>query len=195
VLARHAAVTFPAMDSLKALLFENPLKLYLLLAVAEVVVAAFWYSRRTRRWGLGMLVPVLLAVVVALTAHLVMTDREQIAAALKAIAASAEAGDLSAAAGYLDADCVGAGYRGSRLEREELILLGQQALRKYPVQTVRLSNVETKIAGANATTTLNTHVTFRSGERYRLDWKVQWAKRPAGWRIVAVELPAAVSAI
>jgi hypothetical protein len=183
------------MEWLRRALFESPLKLYLLLAVAEMAIAACWYSRRSRRWALALLGPPVLGGIVALTAHLVVTDRERIVAALKDIAASAEAGDLTAAAGDLDPTCVGVDRSGDAIPAPALIALGQRALRTYPVQRVRLRNMVTDIAGANATTRLSTEVTFRTGERFRLNWKVQWAKRPAGWRITAVDLPAVVSAI
>ena len=176
------------MEWLKGLLFEDPLKLYLVLGVVEVALVAFWYSRRTAGWALSLLGPVAVGGAVAVTAALVVTDRERITSALEAIAAAAEARDLLSAAGHLDPGCEGVRPGGRPLTREELIVVGQAALARHPIARIRAGDVDTQIAGANATTTLRTRVTFTTGEQFTLRWKVQWARRPAGWRIVAVEL-------
>lgn len=51
--------------------------------------------------------------------------------------------------------------------------------------------VDTMVAGANATTRLETRITLGgglAGQVVHMGWRLQWARRAAGWRIVRVEV-------
>ena len=176
------------MESVRHVLFEDPLPVYLALAVAEAVVAAFWRGRRTRRWALALLAAPLLAGAVALTAWAVETDREQIHAALHEIAAGVRVGDFAPAERRLDPDCrMPAGGRVV-VGADKLIALGRAARTRHGVADVAIAGVNLTLDGESARTRLITTVTLRTGERLLLRWALAWAKRPAGWRIVRVEL-------
>ena len=56
--------------------FENPVYVYIALAVAELVLFIIWRETRTRKAALCLLIPPLLAVVIGLIAHFVVTDHE-----------------------------------------------------------------------------------------------------------------------
>lgn len=173
------------METVKFLLFENPVPVCVAMVIAESVVLAIWCVRRTRRSAVALLLPPLLAGAVVLAGGLVKTDREQIVQALGEIAASAEAGHLRAAGDYLDRDCqmpVG----GATLNRQEMIELGRSALGRHRVQTVAPRRVRVTVADERADATLITVVTLAGGERFAMDWEVTWAKRQEGWRIVHV---------
>jgi len=66
--------------------FENPLYVYIALGLVEVVLLGIWFERRAPGAARAMIVPPVLAGVVALMAHWVVTDREQIQTASQDIA-------------------------------------------------------------------------------------------------------------
>ncbi|MHC4717184.1 MAG: hypothetical protein ACYS5V_09460, partial [Planctomycetota bacterium] len=68
-------------------LFEHPLWLYVVCAVAEGVIAFGWLLSRSRRWKRAAIAPAAIALLVAVLGIVVETDREKITAALKDIAA------------------------------------------------------------------------------------------------------------
>ncbi len=175
------------MESLKHLLFEDPVPVCVAMAAAEAVVWWLWRSRRTRRWALRLLVPPAVAGAVILAARLVETDREEITRALHEIAASAQAGHLDAARRYLDPACRMPLAGGGVVGPAEMIDLGRRALKRHRVARVTVSAVEITLAGGRATATLTTQVMLPEAGLYALRWQVQWARRPAGWRIVRVE--------
>ena len=179
------------MSGLRWHLFENPVYIYVGLGIVETALGAAWYSRRSRRAALALLPAPVLALAVALTAAWVQTDQEKIAAAMKATAAGLEQRDLSAAEVYVDRECLSPG-RGERLiDKRELIQIARRAIDQYSVRGIHVYGVETEVAGANATTHLQTRITFGGGfggRGFRMGWRLQWARRAAGWRIVRVEV-------
>ena len=123
---------------------------------------------------------------VLLVASLVHTDREQIHDALSAICRDAEQGRMDAAQTYLD-DHVGIGI--PMVGKKDLLDWGQKALGTYHPRQLKLRNLNTIVAGANATTTAAMWVELPEYGFVSLDWRFQWAKRPQGWRIIRVERP------
>jgi len=179
------------MDTVRRYVFESPLNVIIALAIVEVAVVWAWRSRRTRRRAWALLPAPALALALGLTAALVRTDREQIASALKAIAAATESGDIDSAAIYVDPDCRSPGPGRTLISKAVLLEIGRRALDRWQVSDVRVSGVKTNLAGPNATTELRTRVRFRSQGVQQwifIGWRVQWAKRPAGWRVMRVEV-------
>ena len=194
------------MDAIRRHLFESPLYVYITLSVAEAALAAMWHSRRQRKWAWALLPAPVLAGAVFLTAALVETDREKIAAALGAVGAAVERNDLPAAAQYIDANCRSPGPGEAFIDKAELMTIARQALDRWQVTDVRLRHIDTKVAGANATMQVDSRVAFRSGsygdQSINIGWRLQWAKRrrspdsdasrigasPPGWRIVRIEI-------
>ncbi len=180
------------METLKRLLFETPLAVYVILALAEAAVAAIWHGRRTRRWTRALLVAPVLAAMVGLTAYLVKTDMEQISSAMTDIARSIETGDLNAADVYLDPSCQAPTPTGKPLNKDELIQIGRMAVSRRPVKQLRTIVPETRIADNKALTKVKVRIILESGEFVDTAWCLEWAKRKAGsneagWRIVRVE--------
>ena len=176
------------METLKRLLFETPLAVYVILAVAEAAVAAIWYGRRTRRWTLALLVAPVLGLTVGLTAYFVETDMEQINSAMDAIARSVESGDLNAAVEYLDESCLAPTAGGRSINKDEIILAGRMALQRRPVRRFHTIGPVTRITGEKATTEMEVRVILESSEYGKTAWRLEWAKLKAGWRIVRVEI-------
>ncbi len=174
---------------LQSLFLENPLKLYLLLGLIEVILAACWYARRNPRLLYALIAPPVLAVTIGIVAHCVVTDREQIAQAMGEIGEGVCHNCLAPASRYLDPS-----YNvplplpiGGTLNRDQLLGLANVAIQNHHVSDISFGQVETKIAGHNATTLLETRVSINEGSFY-ISWKLQWAKRPDGWRIVRLEI-------
>jgi len=176
---------------LREILFENPLKPYVVLTVAEVTLAALWCTRRTRRTAAALVVPPVLAAAVGVTAHLVVTDRERIASALEVIGRSLESGDPGPVATCLDPTCLAVARSGRIIRRAELIALGRSAPQRYGVTRIRVGDIETRIDGDRAVTSLTTHVRMGrgtlAGSDFTAAWRLEWIKRGDGWRITRVE--------
>ncbi len=183
------------MDAIRSHLFENPLYLYITLAVVELAAAGVWYSRRDRKSALALLPAPVLAVAIGLTAWLVRTDREEIAAVIQAVGAAVERRDLAAVGEHVDANCRSPGSGRTVIGKDELMAIARAALARWTVTEIRLRNIETELAGANATTLIDSRVFARSdrfGQQVRdIGWQLQWARRPAGWKItrLAVTYP------
>ncbi len=174
------------METLKRLLFETPLAVYVILVLAEAAVAAIWHSRRTRRWTLALLVAPALGVAVGLTSYLVKTDLEQINSAMADIADSVEAGDLNGAVEHLDESCFAPTSGRKIINKDEIILAGRMALRRRPVERLQTVRPVTTITGEKATTEVKVRVILESSEYVDTVWRLEWAKRKPGWRIVRI---------
>jgi len=189
------------MESLKTALFEAPLYIYLSLVVAEFVLAAIWYERRSRRLAAWLAAPILLAGMVFGLEALVVTDREQITASLREIAEEVQAGDgsdlrLDTAQCCLDANVrvdLGSGHGGMDLTKSQALEAGRRVIREYGVTHVGFVNLHVDVEDSQAAAHFTTIVTFRSREfgetRTSLIWDVHWTRRDAGWRITRVEKP------
>jgi len=182
------------MDTLIRVLFEDPWPLYVALGAAEMVVLILWYRRRTPRCAWALLGGPVLAGLLALTAHWVVTDREQIADALAQIALHVEAGDMDAVGRYLDADCRGQPGGKRPLTKAQILNSGRRALKRFPVTGVQLTRIETGVdrsagkAASNLYTTLHFKIPTIGGQYAAVDWRLAWAKRGDGWRITAVSI-------
>lgn len=176
------------METLKRLLFETPLAIYIILVVAEAAVAAIWHGRRTRKWALALLVAPVLGLAVGLTSYLVETDLEQINSAMSDIARSAESGDLDAAVEYLDESCLAPTTDGKTISKNGIILAGRMALRRRPVERLHTVGPVTTITGDKAITEVKVRIVLESGEGVDTAWRLEWSKCDAGWRIVRVEI-------
>jgi len=174
------------MESLETTFFESPFYVYVALGFLELVIAAVWYERRRRTWAIALVVPPLLAGVVAIVAAAVVTDREQIVNALAEIAADVEAGRVDAAEHYLDE--VYAGYGQSKAE---VVAMTRSAIARYQLQSIELKRLTVTVAGGSADAEVTTHVKLQGsvigGHTMPVHWRTRWRKRPSGWRIVKVE--------
>jgi hypothetical protein len=177
------------MDTLKSVLFENPLAIYVVLALAEVVLAWMWYTRRDRRLVRWLLVVPAAGLVVALTAWLVVTDREKIERNLKDMAAAVVAGDFDKLGSHLDASCY-APVGASSIGQQELLDRGREVVRLHHVRQITLESIDTAIAGPNASTLLNTRIYLSNfiTDSIAITWKMQWGKRDGQWRLTAVQI-------
>jgi len=189
------------MDKITTALFEDPLYVYISLAIAELVVAAIWYERRTRRTAASLAAPLVLAGAVFALETLVVTDREEIIAALQLIAREAETDEgqampMDAARRYLDEQVrvdLADGYGGRNLTRQQAIGAGRSVARELAIRRVKLLKLTVEVDNGRAKAHFTTIITFVASElgqsRTSLIWDVHWLRRDAGWRIIRVEEP------
>ena len=176
------------MESLKVTLFEDPVRAYVVLAVAEAMLLLAWRATRTRRSLLCLLIPPVLAAGAFALAALVVTDRERIEAALGEIAAAVEAGDVGAVAGHVDEEY--SGYCGSR---EALLEMARRTHGAMGLRKVRILDSRIDVEGAGARMSVQTAVTYDGGAfgpgGLGITWRVRWARRADGWKVVHAAEP------
>ena len=177
---------------MRELLFENPLPLYVALALAEIVIAGLWYRGRTRRLAIALAIPPLLAGAVLALDLLVETPREKLQKAVGQIAADVERGDIRAACGWLSDD-----FGGYFVSREGAIDAGEMAWRNYGIRKVELSGVEVKLppdwepasAVVHARSNVECQLPLLGVQKVALDWTVHWAYRSGQWKITDIDEP------
>lgn len=168
-------------------LFEHPLWLYVVCGVAEAVIGFGWLLSRSRRWKRAAIVPAGIALLVAVLGIVVQTDREKISAALKDIAARVETGDFAGVGRHLDPACRCPTGGGGSLSKQELLDRGKSVATRFSVWMVHARRIRTVFDGDAAATELDVLTTSDAGLRL-MSWRVRWARRGDGWRIVEVEL-------
>ena len=80
------------MNTITTALFEDPIWIYIALAAAMAALVALWRVWPGRRMAIALLVPPALAAAVIAVSTAVVTDRERLTAAARAIAADVRAG-------------------------------------------------------------------------------------------------------
>lgn len=175
------------MDSLRQTFFEDPLTVYVFLAVAELAVVALCYRQPMRRRVAAMLVCPILAVGVFAMEKLVVTDREQITAAMHEIAQDIQAGSFEKAAAYLDEDLTG--HYGDKAKAAEH---GRRMLKAWKIRTVRFMKPRLEVDALRADLRVTTVVELDTPAgltRTAMAWNIAWIKRDHGWRIHEVSRP------
>ncbi|MFP3937434.1 MAG: hypothetical protein ACLFVW_03760 [Phycisphaerae bacterium] len=176
------------MDGIKTALFEEPFYIYVALGFAELVLLAVWYERRTPRWAMSLLAPVVLAGAVFLVEAVVETDREQITRALGEIAADAGAGRTDAGERYLADD-----YKGFGGSKQQIISRADSVIKRFNVRDVNFVNLQVELRNSTARTTFSSVISLGAssdpGRRVSMVWDIRWEKRGDEWRIVDMDRP------
>ena len=178
------------MDTLKRLFLEDPTLVYIILAAGGVILGALWYYRRSRQYALGLIVPVVLGGAVFVLDSVVVTDREQIRQTVREIAAEFAQGRFDIARKSIDED-----YYGLRNNKSELLAFGEAESKRDRVKSVKITRCRINVVGRRAEMKITTviHLSDEVGGGVRpLLWKINWVKRPEGWRIEKLSAPANV---
>lgn len=172
-----------AVDTITTALFEDPIWLYVVLGVIEAALVALWWGQPGRRVTIGLLVPLVLGGAVFFISRAVVTDRERITAATRAIIQDIRDGNTDVLAQYLDDE-----YRGFCGTKPRAVEACRAAIGRYGPRAVTIRQMEVQPVGPTAqmrVTTLIAPSKRQPGSRLaRLKWEVRWDKRPQGWRIV-----------
>lgn len=173
----------PTVDTITTALYEGPIWLYVALGALEAALVALWRVRPGRWAAIALPVPVVLACAVFIVSDTVVTDREQIVAAARAIAKDIEAGKTDVLAEYLDD-----GYSGDHGTKPQAVEKCQSEIAAHGPWVVTFRSLEVQTVGETAemqaTTLIVPSKRRTSSLPVQLGWNVRWAKRPQGWRIV-----------
>lgn len=175
---------------MKELFFENPFNLYLALGVIEFPLILIWFARRGRMRLVTLLVPPVLAGLVGLVAHLVVTDREQIIAATEDIALSVESSQTQRIAGHLDEQFTGY-LHGVLVRKKELAAVCNASIEKWGISKIVLHKMDVQVSSPKAKMHVNTIITYSTygGGRIGLIWDTTWIKRGKKWFVLEVQEP------
>ena len=179
------------MDTLKQWFLEDPTYVYIALAVVELILAAAWYYRRSGQYGWALLVPVILAGGVIALDRAVETDREQIRRTVREIAAEFSQGGLDIAR-----KCIDETYHGFGGNKAKLLGRAEDLNRQRHLKSVKIKRCRIDVSGRRAemevTTVIHLSDSSAGGGVMWLLWKVNWVKRPEGWRIERLSDPTSV---
>ena len=186
------------MQTLKSVLFENPMAIYAGLGMIEIVLLALWHGYLTRRRLLVMAAPLLLGGIVFGVAHLVVTDTEKIVAALDKLADAVADGERGTAAleTHLDDEAVidlGVTMGGMGRNKAQALAIWRKLVAHHGLTRAAIHSPDVAIDGDKARTRFATILTYRTGDnagaKTSLIWDVDWIRRGQTWRIIGVSPP------
>lgn len=177
------------METVKLLLFERPAAIYWALFFAELICLLALWRLRSRRALLAALVPAVLAGLVLGVSHLVVTERERLMAATDGLRIAAVAGDMAAFGSLIDK-----AYEDGEHGKAEVVDAVQFAVKRLGLEAVKWDHLELAVDGPDG------QVSFRAflhtskpldgmrGGPLMMRWRLWWARRPGGWRVVSSRL-------
>jgi hypothetical protein len=178
------------MDTLRHAFFEDPLYVYIALALAALSMAVLWHEQRRRMWLWSIAGVAAAAMVVFLVSFLVVTDREKIADAAENIARAVTQQRLAEVPPFLD-DAFEARFSGATVKKYGVEALCRSNLVRYDIRNCKLHAMKIEVHDDQATMRVTSIVFYGSGgdQRYALIWDVIWMRRPDGWKILSVSEP------
>jgi len=179
------------MESIKAVLLEDPFSLYVALAIVFVATAAICHERRSRKAPLLLAIPLVLAAAIFSIERLVVTDREKIASAAEEIARSFEEGNAAAILKHLDEDFK-ASFQGKTVSKADVRAIAEATRTRYGISRIKVTKFTTEIESNRAENHAVTLITYHyqgATNRTSYVWELTWIKRPEGWRILRVREP------
>jgi signal transduction histidine kinase len=176
------------METIKILLFEQPMALYWVFFFAELIVLVMLHVRRTRRWAVGAAVPIVLAGTVALLSWGVTTERERLRTALAGLTLAAQNADATGMAGWIDA-----AYADRRFaSKGELVVAAELVARTLEVRRVVLSDVQFAVNSPRAETAFRAAVHVKDigvGRDVVITrWRLWWVRQADGWRLTSARM-------
>jgi hypothetical protein len=179
------------MESLTRLLFEQPYLQGAFMLIAVLVAGVGWWRARfepgsAKRWALAVVILAILAVVGQITAGLVTTDHERIAALFEQAAVAVEKADVSALLAMTDEGLDAQGLNKQQFTRWLGGLFRRVQFRKPAIQDLQVSfgpsGSATAIVSGVATIEVQGYSQIASST-----WKVDLEKIAGQWKIVALE--------
>lgn len=179
------------MEWLKETFFEDPTTVYIVLAMAEAVLAFTWFRRREAKWAWRLLIPLMLAGVVCLVAWLAVTDREQIQANAQQLARDVERGNVEHAFSYLS-EKFDSRLGELRITRSQSLEAAKFFLKTNPIRKITMiGSPEVKVTDDQAGMKVATIIEFSGGQmkdaKIAYTWNVHWVKIAGQWKIDGAE--------
>lgn len=177
-------------------LFERWWLLCAVLVVVELILFAVWTRRRTALAGRAAWIGLVAAIVLPITSHLVVTQRERIERLCRSAAQMIDIGDVASLGGLLADDFEVAG-----LDKEAFLARVAKTLTRYRVDHPSLRRIKvTLMEAGRADAVFDAVCSIRSTEtnfdRLFSRWRITLVWYDSNWRIVTVEaLPSPFSPI
>ncbi len=178
------------------LLFEQPVRLLVVLVVCQIALISLWSWRRTRGCGRAVWIGFALVPLLLVASHLVVTQRERVIALCTALAAHVDDGDVSGIGDRLTDD-----FKAVDMDREAFLDRVSQALTRRQVDRPRLRGFEIAVpAPGQAIATFDATCEVRSVDvftgRLPSRWRLTCRNEDGLWRVARIEaLPSPFSPI
>ena len=174
------------MEALKIALFENPLGIYIALAMIGALGLVSYQNWRTFKSAWPTVVALVVGAAVFTISTLVVTDREQIRAACEKIANATSSRNTVIVEFLLDKDFTGLSETqtpGNAIRRLD------SELKTYRVTDVRYKILELNVRNDMATMLVRSDITSETVPAMRMNWRIIWIKRSTGWLVYKVSGP------
>lgn len=174
------------MEALKTALFENPLGIYIALAIVGASGLVSYQTWRTLRSTWPTAVALVAGAMVFAVSTLVVTDREKIRATCDEIAEAISSRNTVVVEFFLDKDF--AGWRQARTRKKAIRWITGN-LEEYRVTSVEFKILDLNVRDDLATMLVRSDITSETFPAMRLNWRVVWIKRSTGWLVYKVNGP------
>jgi len=174
------------MDPLQTALFENPLGIYIALAIFGALGLVSYQNWRTFKSLWPTVIALIAGAMVFAVSTLIVTDREQIRANCAEIAKAVNSRNMLIVERFLDKDFAG---QGRYPTRDKAIDRLARDLEEHRVTGVELRILNLNARDQLATMLVRSDVTSDTIPVMRLNWRVIWIKRPTGWLVYKTKGP------
>ena len=174
------------MEALKTALFENPLGIYIALAIVAVLGLVSYQTWRTFKSAWPTTVALVAGAAVFTISTLVVTDREKIHAACEKTVNAINARNMVIVEFVLDEDFAG---RHEYQTRKKAVRRLARDLEEYRVTGVQFKILKLNVRDDMATMLVRSDITSETIPAIRLNWRVIWIKRSTGWLVYKVSGP------
>lgn len=173
------------MDTIRHVVLESPLQLLALAVLIEAVLATCWWFRPGRITSWAVVVGLLLAAVLLIVQHLVVTDRERIDQILEDLALAVDCEDIETLAAALDD-----GYRADDMDKDRFLERVADAFERADIDEVKIVDKQISVEGDGAVVHLRAHGRIRSPDwpyEYNMSsWEVRFIRRDGDWWVIEV---------
>ncbi|MBT3200110.1 MAG: hypothetical protein HN350_09355 [Phycisphaerales bacterium] len=171
------------MESIQTALFEEPLTIYIVLGIIAIVGLVIFRRQRTRKSARTLLFALASAAVVFAISTLVVTDREQIRAAVDEIGLAINSDNVQAVERFIDDDFSATSPYSTRAKAIHWI---KRNIKQYEITNVTLKILSLDITNDQAEMQIISDVNTKTIPLMRFPWDVKWTKRSGQWRILNV---------
>jgi len=163
---------------------ENPIWVYAGLVALELILFSMWFSTRSPKRKLLLLLPILLGAMVFALDWIVVTDREEIESTLLNITTSFHNGHLEK-----NQHVIADNYHGFLKTKTALVNAAVGEAKKDRIESITVRFQSVKVTGRRAEMKIKTNVRLDTGQIIPLLWTIYWGKSSEGWKIIEISAP------
>ncbi|HOA72655.1 MAG TPA: nuclear transport factor 2 family protein [Phycisphaerae bacterium] len=170
------------IDFLRTVFLESVVLLLILEVAAVAIVLGIHRRHGTTNTRLALWATLIVCIALLVVQHLVKTDREQIVAAVSAMARAVDDGDVPTLGEYLAAD-----FQDREMDKAEWLSDIRQRLQRWRIDEARTWGHKVEVNGDEAVVTFQAMCDWRSGEQSGQSilstWKLGMARRDGIWTL------------